>query len=137
MPHVSKKKLNQDVLDGISVQLTKIFKLSFEKESTELFVEEFFTNTEKIMLAKRLSVILLLGKGMPQDLICEKLKMSPSTISKISFDLKRGKYDSILNIADKDQNRILNTLANILIDNLPGPFGRSRRGGYGSIYRDH
>jgi len=136
MPHISKKKLNQDILDGISAQLTRVFKLSFNKESTELFVGEFFTDTEKLMLAKRLSAILLLGKGMPQDLICEKLKMSPSTISKISLNLKWGKYDSILNIADKDQNKVLNALVDILIENLPRPFGRSR-GGWGSIYRSH
>lgn len=136
MPHVSKRKMDADLFDSISVQLSKIFKLSNDKELTASLMDEIFTGTEQVMLAKRLASILLLRRNVPQHIICEKLKMSPSTIARLSLDINRGKYQTVFEIIKKDRNKILDILVEILVDSIPCPVG-NRRSWPGSMYRDH
>ncbi len=135
MPHISKKKLEPDLLEGLLSQLIGVFKVASKQNTLSVFTEELFTSTEKIMFAKRLAAILMLNRGVPQHVISEKLKMSSSTISKLSLEIEVGKYNSIVSVTKSRSEKIINAVLDEILEFLPRPFGRYRRR-FPSIYKD-
>jgi len=100
MPHISKQKLPPEKQREISEQLiTTLLSLPRSTEGKK-FLNEFFTHTEKIMLAKRLALIHSLNKKTLVTQISELLKMSPSTIQKTSLKIENGRYSSVIKILD-------------------------------------
>lgn len=135
MPHVSKKKLDHEVLEILLNQLYGVFKIAGNKKSLAVFTEDLFTKTEKTMFAKRLAAILLLNKGTPQHVISNKLNMSPSTIARLSFGIDTGQYNGIIMVTKNKSEEIIDVLLETILENLPRPFGR-KRNRYQSMYRD-
>jgi|SRR3989344_1603159 len=103
MPHVSKRKLDPDTFDKIFRKLIRVLECAQNKQKFTPVLSEILTETEKIMLAKRLAVVLLLFGNIPQHRIAEILLVSPTTVSKVSFQVEIGKYDSIKNISIKER----------------------------------
>lgn len=103
MPHVSKRKLDQKTFDKIFGKLVVVLERAQNKQKFISVLHELLTETEKIMLAKRLAIILLLFGDTPQHRIAEVLLVSPTTISKIALQVEIGKYDSIKNISTKEK----------------------------------
>nr|QBM02450.1 hypothetical protein [uncultured archaeon] len=85
-----------------------------EKKSLSLLIDEILTTTEKIMLAKRLAVILMLSGNTPQHKIADALKVSPTTVVKISLGIEIGKFDSILKISKSERADMEKIIWNIL-----------------------
>ena len=90
MPHVSRYPIEKDVyfqiIDGFNWLLTDI-----KSEATmKLFIYDFFTKTERIMLAKRLAVALMISKGYETNLIKQVLKVSTATVYRIREWVERG-----------------------------------------------
>lgn len=113
MPHISSRKLDRESLDGILVRLISIFKKAGHKHKTAALLDELLTETEKVMLAKRLSIVLLLQNGIPQHRIAETFKVSPTTVSKLSLQVELGKYDAVKNISAEerfDLEKIIQTI---------------------------
>lgn len=83
MPHISKKKLDKEVLnkilDFLIISLTEI------KEEKEMknFLDAFFSSTEKLMFAKRLGVAYLLNEGVDEEKISEVLSLGRPTVSRM------------------------------------------------------
>jgi len=67
MPHVSSKKLNSNLLEKLFRKLINVLGKAQDKQYLDIVINELFTPTEKIMLAKRLAVILMLSNSMPQQ----------------------------------------------------------------------
>lgn len=88
MPQVSKNRVAKDV----EKRMFEVFWESVSGLKNSSAVEEFFsellTPTEKIMLAKRLSIAVLLLKGYDYRDISSILKVSYATISRVSGWLK-------------------------------------------------
>ncbi|MDP3763828.1 MAG: Trp family transcriptional regulator [bacterium] len=103
MPHISKRKLDQKIFDKIFKELIIVLEQAQSKKKFTPVLNELLTKTEKIMLAKRLAIVLLLFGDIPQHRIAEVLLVSPTTVSKISFQVEMGKYDSIKNISIKEK----------------------------------
>jgi uncharacterized protein YerC len=81
---------------------------------------ELFTPTERIMLAKRLAIICMLGEGYTFDDIQETLRVSPSTIGRIWEAMQKGKYTKIISIVRK--RKVMDIITMI----LPRPRHMSR-----------
>lgn len=80
MPQVSKFPVNKDVYDEIfGVFLETIVSLDTNNKVAAFF-EEFLTPTERIMLAKRLAIGLLISKSYNYEEISHLLRVSTSTI---------------------------------------------------------
>ncbi|KKQ24200.1 MAG: hypothetical protein US40_C0002G0031 [Candidatus Roizmanbacteria bacterium GW2011_GWC2_37_13] len=82
--------LQKDLLD-------KLFNLFFEvmgkKSSKEEFMKVVFdllSPAERIMVAKRVAIIFLLMKKIDYYNICEKLKVSPSTVAKFALLMEKS-----------------------------------------------
>jgi uncharacterized protein YerC len=70
-------------------------------EEIKDFLQDFLSPVEKIMLAKRLSIAVLLAKGYRYPSIKQILRVTPSTIATVSLSLKysgRGYKKAVSNI---------------------------------------
>jgi len=61
------------------------------KDRKKIF-RELFTRTERIMIAKRLTLIFLISEGLPPYSISRVLKMSPSSVARFQKGLDEDKY---------------------------------------------
>lgn len=60
------------------------------RTDVEEFVRDFLTPTERVMLPKRLAIAFLLSKGYEQRLISRYLKVSFTTITRVSNQLREA-----------------------------------------------
>lgn len=114
MPHISNKKLDPKLLEKLFGKLLTIFEQAQKKESLSSVANELFTATEKTMLAKRLAIVLMLDSNTPHSRIAEILKVSPTTVTKISLGIEIGKYKAILKISKKEKMDLEKLVWNIL-----------------------
>lgn len=88
MAQVSKYPIHKDV----EKRIFEIFKTTIsslkDQEEIEEFLEDFLSPVEKIMLAKRLSIAVLLAKGYSYPTIAGILRVTPTTIATVSLSLK-------------------------------------------------
>jgi hypothetical protein len=68
----------------------------------------------------------MLNKGVPQHVISESLKVSPSTVARISLQVEIGKYGNILRVSTDGKENIFNILEKMLLMGMP-PYGRRRK----------
>ena len=81
MPHVSGYPMKNKVSKRIDNQLIKALEDAFGSKKYKGLMNLLFTRTEKIMLAKRLAVIAMIGEGIPTSQIVKILKkIFPSSI---------------------------------------------------------
>ena len=115
MPHISKRKLNKEYFNKLILELIRALERSFKKSQTKPVFYELFTYTERAMLAKRLTVIAMLSKGISSYAIADVLNMSPSTVDRMSLKYERGKYEAIIHYAlgQKDIWKIINDILTI------------------------
>jgi uncharacterized protein YerC len=116
MVRLNRNKLSQDQLEGLFQQFNKTLgKLSDQK--TGYFISELLGKEERIMLAKRLAIIILLLEKKSLYRIGDILKISPTTAEKIKYKLDTGEFENIIKILGKDKKEylsILETLDSIL-----------------------
>lgn len=90
MTQVSKYVVKKDVEERMyevfldSVAMVKV------RGQVEKLIDDLFSPTEKTMLAKRLSIALLLFKKYDQRTIAKILRVSLATVNKISLALQKG-----------------------------------------------
>ena len=88
MSQVSKRPLRKEVFERVFELLLKIVTDSQNPKEAELLLEDLLSPTEKIMLAKRLAIAVLLAKDYFYRTIEEILRVSKPTISMVSLSLK-------------------------------------------------
>lgn len=90
MTKVSRLPLRTDVWDRILNLFVGTIANQTDKKRLSNFFDDFFSPTEKIMFAKRLAAAVLVAKEHDYQSIREILKVSPSTIAKLSLKIKYG-----------------------------------------------
>jgi uncharacterized protein YerC len=103
MPHISSKQISKELSEKLLEDLIRILGKPKNGKIFAGVVEELLTETEKIMMAKRIAIVLMLSSNTPHQSISDILKVSPATISKISLKIEIGKYDSILKVSQKER----------------------------------
>ena len=103
MPHISSKKLDSILMQKLFGKLLTLLDKAHDKKSTSKILNELFTETENIMFAKRLAIILMLSSKTPQHRIVEVLQVSPSTVAKTSLLIEIGKYEAVLKVSTKEK----------------------------------
>jgi len=85
MIYISKKRLSKEVLDKIFRLFLEV--ISWSSNSGEFLdlANEIFSPSEKIMMAKRITIIYLLVKGIDQIVIADVLKVSTATVAKFAL----------------------------------------------------
>ncbi len=92
MPHVSGRKLKKHVFLKMSEEFIEIFAAVRTKQKARRLLEELLTQTERIMIAKRLAMIFMVEKGYSFETIERILKISPVTTSKYWRMTKRNEF---------------------------------------------
>lgn len=116
MPHLSRFKLSkraeEEIVKNLEIVLTKLSKEDDMKE----FLLSLLTPTERVMLAKRLSMVVLIKEGVPESHIASTLHVTRETVSRMQLFLEaRGKgYDSAFNKLKND--KLLKEFRTFLID---------------------
>lgn len=101
MVYVSKKPLKQEILTKISEMLITHIADIQTKPKAEKFLNEILTESEKIMLAKRFAVVVMLSKRQSYTTIKKILKVTSQTISKINQRLENGEFDFVVSQLQK------------------------------------
>jgi len=121
MPHVSKQLLQKEKFGEIHKQLLKVVSTLSRTGSAKIIFNELLTKTEKLMLAKRLAVIVMIDQGESIYGIENTLKVSPSTVARMSLSHEARKYFELLKEIRK-QNSFWIQLEKI----IPPRVGRNR-----------
>jgi len=83
MPHISRRKLKKstekDLIDSLQIVLTKIS----TKDTMDVFLTALLSHTEKLMLAKRLAIVVLLKEGFSDSEISDLLYVTRETVARI------------------------------------------------------
>ncbi|HVF68982.1 MAG TPA: hypothetical protein VNA13_00270 [Xanthomonadales bacterium] len=100
MGRVSKKIINKDLQKQLEEQLSFIVLSLTNRNDIDIFLSEFLTKEEKIMLGKRIVLYMLLMKGFSSSEIHATLSMSYETIRwyKQLFDTKPTVFKKQLDI---------------------------------------
>lgn len=128
MTQISKYPIHKDVEKRIFEVFRSTISDLKNSEDIEDFLKDFLSPVEKIMLAKRLSIAVLLGKGYDYRKIAGILRVTPPTIASVSISLKysgRG-YKKIVEkiLNDEKKDAFWEKIEDILI-NVPPSKGAS------------
>src|SRR3972149_8535283 len=105
MAQVSKRKVKPEIEKRMFEMLWSAFTKCTSPGKVQDFLNDLFTTTEKVIIAKRLAIALMLHKGYGYTDICETLKVSPPTVSKVKdwLSLKGEGFRRVLNEIIKDE----------------------------------
>lgn len=123
MTQVSKYPVSKAVEERIFEILFKVLAGMNEPQEVEDFLEDFLSPVEQIMLAKRLSVAVLLAKGYSYDEIRKVLRVSPPTISQVAISLKYAGegYKRVVERLIKEEKieEFLQSVKDVILDRVP------------------
>lgn len=94
MSHISKNKLEPKLFNLIFTELSSLVAQSNRRSSSKL-LRSLLTETEQIMLAKRLAIIVMLFQNKGVFQIAHRLHMSTSTVRRIADAYEEGVYADI------------------------------------------
>lgn len=99
MGRVSKKGLDKNLLKETGDQLAILISSLVDKNEVDLFLNEFLTKEEKIMLGKRLILYILLYKGLSDSQIHNILSVSYETTRwyRLMFENKSEIFKKYIN----------------------------------------
>jgi hypothetical protein len=94
MPHVSRKSLSDTAKRRIqNILLEEFVRINNKDEMAELF-RKLLTESEKIMLPKRLTAFVMIDKGIPDAKISESLLLTPETVMRYRLKYLSSKEKS-------------------------------------------
>lgn len=99
MTHVSKKRLKKDVATELADQFLTFLALATSKKEARILANELLSQTERVMLAKRLAIVVLLVRGYSFTQIEESLGVTRQTSVRVWKEVKNGKYQHITRYA--------------------------------------
>ena len=92
---ISRRRLSKKVLIKIYQLFFKVISRFDDQKGFYGILDDIFYPTEKIMIAKRVAIIYLILKNIPQDRIAEVLKVSTGTVSRFSILIHKKKTKMI------------------------------------------
>src|SRR3989344_7066492 len=116
MVRLNRNALSKKQLDDLFVQFAKTISPKDSKHA-DLVLTELLGKEERIMVAKRLAIVVLLIEGVSMYKISKLLKLSQSTVEHISKKIQNGNFDHTLgkiSKSKKDYFAFLDILDNIL-----------------------
>jgi uncharacterized protein YerC len=86
---ISKMKLNPAIEKEIKDMLAQVIADLKEPSNAHIFLRDFLTFAESLVLAKRLAILLYLEKGKSYEQIKRDLKVSSATIASVQAMLEQ------------------------------------------------
>ena len=99
MTHVSQKKIKKEVATELADQFITFLATARTKKDARVLARELLSQTERVMLAKRLAIVVLLVRGYSFTQIQDVLGVTRQTIVRIWTRVKHGEYAKIVRYA--------------------------------------
>ena len=99
MPHVSRKKIEKKVAHELAGQFLALLSSVQTKKEASIFANELLSQTERVMLAKRIAIVVCLVRGYSFTQIEQALGVTPQTIVRIWRGMKNGTFTHIVRYA--------------------------------------
>lgn len=108
MTQVSKYPISKAIADRIFEILLKSLVKIHNQQEADQFISDLLTPTEKIMLAKRLAIALLLQKDYDYRTIQKIIRVSTATIASVNMVIRYGSkgYKNLLNKILKEEKLV-------------------------------
>ncbi len=91
MTNISKRKVESDVMERVFQLLFEALGKKSDQEEFTKIIHDILSPTERIMIAKRVTIIFLLMKGVDHRTISQVLKVSQSTVAKFQLIMENSK----------------------------------------------
>ncbi|MEX0917090.1 MAG: hypothetical protein WDZ90_01005 [Candidatus Paceibacterota bacterium] len=91
MPHISKHRVKEKTLKDIDALLIALLRETTPR-TRRMVLSEILTDTERLMLGKRLAMLQLIERGISTYHVSNLLRMSPSTVERFESKVRLGKY---------------------------------------------
>lgn len=101
MPHVSAEKLDVKVYGKLFKQLAVLITAATAHTSHQI-LNELLTDTERIMLSKRLAAVVMFSEGYSQYIVEKTLKISPSTAARLHHAYEHGAYAVVVKLLKQE-----------------------------------
>lgn len=116
MPQVSRIKLSKKTETQLIESLNLVLSSVSKQEEMYLFINSFLTDTEKLMLAKRLAIIILLSENLSDSQIANTLHVTRITVSKMRYYYEaRGREGFTIALSKIKTDKRLSSFKNILL----------------------
>ena len=131
MPHVSRKKIKKEIATELADQFLTFLSLAQTKKEARILANELLSQTERVMLAKRLATVVLLIRGYSFTQIEDALGVTRQTVIRIWKAMKEGKYDKITRYAREHtkhfkQETFMDELIRVIHFGMPPRAGKGR-----------
>lgn len=80
---ISQRKIDQEIETLMFGLLLDTFALFNSTKKVDRFLGDILTDTERVVIAKRLAIALMIMKNYGYNQICSTLKVSPPTVAKV------------------------------------------------------
>lgn len=88
MPQVSRHRLSKQIEEKLVKNLNLVLSAISKHEEMFTFLNALLTNTERLMLAKRLAIIVLITDGISDSQIANMLHVTRMTVAKMRYFLE-------------------------------------------------
>jgi uncharacterized protein YerC len=133
MPQVSKRKLEPQIKRDLIDSLSYTIKELKSKSDADKFLSSALTDTERLMVAKRVVTAFLLKNNIEEKKIGDTLKLTSATITRLKMwiNLRREGFDLVFNKLEKRNReniakqifyKILNYSIKAALGRTPKPF---------------
>lgn len=85
MPHVSRRSLPRKTELELINSLKVVIRRTNRNEDVEKLISSLLTKTEKLMIAKRLAIIILLKEGLQQQDVADTLSVTRETVERLGL----------------------------------------------------
>lgn len=136
MPHLSKRVLEPEIKKDILESFTRVVKEIDSFNDAEGFLSAVLTDTERMMIAKRITAAFLLRHNIGSERIQEMLKLTQGTVFRLNLWIQthREGFDVLFDKLGKERRfRIAKTIFYKLLSyaikaasgKVPNPFKES------------
>ena len=133
MPQISKRILKPEVKKDLLDSLSYTIKELKTKKDVDSFLSSALTDTERIMVAKRVLTAFLLRNNVEEKKIGDTLKLTSATITRLKMwiSLRRDGFDLLFNKLEKRSReniakqifyKVLNYSIKAAFGRIPKPF---------------
>ena len=107
MTRVSKNPIKQETFTKIFSTFYEMIVDLHDKQEVKAVFEVFLSKAEKVMLAKRLAIAVMLKEGVDYRSISQELKVSTATIREINSKLEVKSFNAFISKVTKqfDKNK--------------------------------
>lgn len=133
MVRISKRKLPAETLSKLLLLFFEVIGKKNDRDEFIRVIDDLFSETEQVMIIKRISIIYLLLKKIDNTMIADVLKVSTGTIWKYAY-LTKHQNQGLVMIINRvlEKEKIRDFFDNIFYELFarPGKYGTNWKSGW-------